>query len=303
MSDKTGGETAPGAGVRSEAAGEARGLRLRDPRANFRALRALLQARITRFSAGSGRVAWRIYALSVLALAAIALIFSDAAVGAYRGQWPEGLRRLARAVTDIGESSWYLIPTGIFIVVALMLDWRALERRRRWLMANGFALAGYIFLTVGGSGLIVTLLKRIIGRARPKHFEEHGVLAFDHFASDASFAGFPSGHATTVGAVAAIVALLFPRLRPAVLILAAALACTRIIVGAHYPSDVIAGLGFGMWFAYAMATGFAARGLIFEARQGGLPKVRPPFRRFVAGLPGRFFSSVPFLQRKSAKLR
>jgi undecaprenyl-diphosphatase len=255
---------------------------------NVDAVRWLLNDRRARAAGPKKGVRWLLFAFCVGCVVLLFLALLDAPAGGYRRQWPDGVRMFARAITDIGESTWYLVPTGVFIVLALALDWRRFSRRRRWLMANWFALSSYIFLTIGGSGLIATILKRIIGRARPKHFEEHGLFAFDNFATDASFASFPSGHATTVGALMAMVGLLFPRLRVAALLLAVALASTRIFVGAHYPSDVAAGLGFGMWFAYFMAVAFAGRGIIFTFRSSGLPVVRPSFARFIAATPLKY---------------
>ncbi len=266
---------------------------------NARALGGIVRAR--RGRSNGARPVWVPVAAMVLCLALIALAVLDAPVGAYRKQWPAGFIDLARAITDIGESTWYLVPTGAFMLLALAFDWRALGRRSRWLMTNWYALAAYLFVTIAASGLTATLLKRIIGRARPKHFEEQGTLAFDPFATNASYASFPSGHATTVGALTAMIALLFPGLRVPMLILASALASTRILVGAHYPSDVIAGLALGMWFAYAVALVFAGRGLVFAAKPGQLPMVRPGFARFIAATPLRFLANVPFLQRFSAK--
>jgi undecaprenyl-diphosphatase len=268
-------------------------------RDNSRTLGGLVRARRARCAVGP--VIWVPVVVLVACLALIALAVLDAPVGAFRKQWPAGITNLARSITDVCESAWYLVPTGVFLLLALMLDWRALSRRSRWLMSNWYAVSAYVFVTIAASGITATLLKRIIGRARPKHFEDHGTLAFDHFATNASFASFPSGHATTAGALMAMIGLLFPWLRGPAIVLAAALASTRIIVGAHYPSDVVAGLALGMWFAYAMALIFAGRGLIFTAGPGRLPVVQPAFARFVAATPLHFLVNVPFLQRFSAK--
>lgn len=259
--------------------------------ANFALLLSNLRGRRRRTV---GRVRWGIFAFVVLCLSAVALAVLDAPVGAYRKQWPAGLTAIARSVTDIGQTHWYLVPSGVFLIAMLFFDWSRLDRRRKWLLAHWYCLSGYVFITIAASGLVATLLKRIIGRARPKYFQEHGPLAFDGFATDAGFASFPSGHATAVGALAAILALLFPRARLVVLLVAVLLGSTRILVGAHYPSDVIAGLAFGMWFAYFTAVVFAARGFIFSVSPGSLPVVRPSFGRFLS----QVFANVPFLQRR-----
>lgn len=56
---------------------------------------------------------------------------------------------------------------------------------------------------------------------------------------------FPSGHATSAGALATAVALSYPRLAPYWLPAAVLVAFGRVFVGVHYPSDVVAGLAIG----------------------------------------------------------
>ncbi|MDF1776411.1 MAG: phosphatase PAP2 family protein [Rhizobiaceae bacterium] len=195
----------------------------------------------------------------------------DLPVGQYRNQWPSFILNWARELTDIGKSGWILVPTGVVVLVAYTLDWSRFRARTRLLMAKWVALSAYVFLAVGVSGLIATTLKRVIGRARPVHFEELGAFAFRPFSADASFASFPSGHSTTIGAFCAAVAIFFPLLRFPALVLALWLGFSRILVGAHYPSDVIAGVAFGAWYAYFSALFFARYGIIFTTDASGWP--------------------------------
>jgi undecaprenyl-diphosphatase len=65
---------------------------------------------------------------------------------------------------------------------------------------------------------------------------------------------FPSGHATTSFAGATMLAHFAPRWRPALYLLAAAIAFSRVYVGVHYPVDVLAGAALGTALASAALT-------------------------------------------------
>ena len=100
-------------------------------------------------------------------------------------------------------------------------------------------------------------LKAVVDRARPP-LDPGGLTALVTLPGDASF---PSGHATTAFAAAGVVALLHPRLRTPALGLAALVALSRVYLGVHHPSDVLAGAALGLAIAaLAVAAGrrFAA---------------------------------------------
>jgi undecaprenyl-diphosphatase len=104
------------------------------------------------------------------------------------------------------------------------------------------ALAALQMLLTGGVALtLYRLLKRWTRRPRP--FRScNGVIArvppLDEFS-------FPSGH--TLHAVSfTIVALAwFPALAPVLLPFSALVAASRVVLGLHYPSDVLAAIGLG----------------------------------------------------------
>jgi undecaprenyl-diphosphatase len=61
---------------------------------------------------------------------------------------------------------------------------------------------------------------------------------------------FPSGHSTTAFAVAVCLGSFFPEILPALLILAANVAISRVIIGVHFMSDVVVGSGLGALIGY-----------------------------------------------------
>ncbi len=122
------------------------------------------------------------------------------------------------------------------------------------------------------------MTKNTIGRARPSQFAEHGAFAYDFLAFVPKWASFPSGHATSIMALAVGLAFLMPRLRYVFLMLGFWVGFARIATGAHYPSDVLAGLALGAVFAWLLARLFAQRRIVFRFDEKGnvvpLPWVR-----------------------------
>lgn len=126
----------------------------------------------------------------------------------------------------------------LWIVLALVLS--AVYRRWGVLLSTVIAVA----LADWAS----TALKAIVDRPRPfARYPDTKVLV--PRAHDGSF---PSGHAATSFAAATILSFAFPRAAPAFLLLAAAVAYSRVYVGVHYPLDVIGGAALGVLVAWGV---------------------------------------------------
>ena len=83
-------------------------------------------------------------------------------------------------------------------------------------------------------GLFSSIVKNMIGRARPGVGGSLNPSLFDPFHWAPAYAGLPSGHATTAFAALAAFGMLWPRARTALLIFALLIAASRIIVTALY---------------------------------------------------------------------
>lgn len=183
---------------------------------------------------------------------------------------PTGLVRAARVLTDLGTSGWMWLvglPVAAFALLA-----RGQGRGGR-IDAGLLVIAQralYLLAALAVSGVAAQIIKQIVGRGRPRLLDEFGPFVFDSFTLRSTYASFPSGHSTTAFAAAVALSYFLPRWRLPLLLLAAAIAVSRVIVGAHYPSDVIAGSFLGALSAIFVARAFARRGIAFVWLDRGL---------------------------------
>src|SRR6185436_13364019 len=86
-----------------------------------------------------------------------------------------------------------------------------------------------------------TVLKHSIQRPRPCEWGPHPLF---HVEPPDRFS-FPSGHTMAAAAAGAVLALFFPASAPACVLLALAIGASRVVLGLHYVSDVLAGAALG----------------------------------------------------------
>lgn len=179
-------------------------------------------------------------------------------------------KRAYDLITLFGLSNWLFALTLIYAGWSL---WRR-ETAERWREKIYFELqlsrAFYFFVVLAVSGLAAQAFKHVFGRARPYLAEQLGAFHFDPFSAKAVLASFPSGHTTSVFAVFLALTLVWPRIGPAFLLIAIPVAVSRVMVGAHYPTDVLAGMALGLVSALWLARAFARRKIAFELAPGAV---------------------------------
>lgn len=152
---------------------------------------------------------------------------------------PPWLAEMARDVTALGSASL------LWLLTVAVLGFLWLAGRRRTTLFVGIA--------VGGGELLTELLKSAFDRPRPAYSDIYVVTS-----------SFPSGHsmmsAVTYLTLGALLARVLPRrrLRAYVLILAAlisvAVGASRVYLGVHWPTDVLAGWTAGAFWALLCST-------------------------------------------------
>ncbi len=195
--------------------------------------------------------------------------FYDASVSRAAAGLPAGVIRFFAVVTHAGASGYIFALTVLCVLGGLAGRGRGKGWRADAALAVLAGRAFYLFTVAAVSGLASQALKHAFGRARPKLLDMVGPLHFDAFSYDATYASFPSGHAVTAFAMASALGALAPKLRWPLLALAVLVAASRVILSAHYLSDILAGAALGHASAMLVRRAFASRRIVFEAGAAG----------------------------------
>ena len=198
----------------------------------------------------------------------ILMITLDAAAIRGVGQVPRWITSVFHDITDYGKSGWFLWPLGL-LFLALCAAPPVLAPVSQRVLAAIMVRIGFLFAAIAIPSLFATIVKRFIGRARPGVGGSIDPFLFDPTKWTAAYAGLPSGHTTTAFAVLVAFGTLWPRARTILLIYAVLIAMSRVMVTAHYPSDVMAGAVVGTVGAMMVRRYFAQRRLGFTIEPNG----------------------------------
>ena len=160
------------------------------------------------------------------------------------------------------------------VTMPLLTDWN-----KTWWGLTIFGLAWLALIVKGGKkgrmiGLLLiplifltdqvnsTVIKKIVARPRPCH-EINGIPVLEHIRllvpCGAGYS-FPSSHAANSFGVATLLAFYYRRWSWAFFLFASVMAFSRVSVGVHYPSDVLAGGIVGGALAVGVITIYEAIG-------------------------------------------
>jgi lipid A 4'-phosphatase len=211
--------------------------------------------------------------LTVLAVI-LSVLFLDRPVALFFHAQSDELHAVFRFITQFGVSTGYLVGAAVTFI-ALRI---AVRMTRFAAMADRIeaysALPLFFFVSVAASGLAVDLVKTIFGRARPKLLFSNGDYYFGWFGTRSDFWSFPSGHTATAVSVALVLSMIWPRYRAIAAIFAALVAASRIIITAHYVSDVVMGAFLAFTIVPYIRFVFAQSGIDLDAARRAIPQPR-----------------------------
>lgn len=185
--------------------------------------------------------------LLLLVLAVIAIKVSEDVISGESGPGDELLLRLIHihvpvaftgyfeAVTRTG-SVYFLLPLSIIVALAFLVAKRRFE-------------ALLVTISVASGWAVVYIVKALVGRSRPALWETQWYYG----------SSFPSGHTLAVAAFAASVSMSVGRIWPRRRIIAMAIAVvwvgavavSRLVLGVHWPTDVLAAACIGAFLPLA----------------------------------------------------
>lgn len=172
--------------------------------------------------------------------------------------------RLLDALALVLSARWFGVLVGAAIAAAI-----ATARGRRRLALLVALCAALVLSDLVGA----RVLRPLIGRMRPCFALPAGTVRWLARASDVG--SLPSLHAANFFAMATVAWWRGRAVGLAALAIAAAVALSRVYVGVHWPTDVLAGAGWGTVCGLA-ALAFSRRAVGPVSARGDLPDSAPP---------------------------
>jgi len=230
------------------------------------------------------------YVAVAAALLGALMVLVDRPLARFCNQNAHAIHDAVTAVSALGEAAWYLVPSLLVFLIARFIV------RRPAIAARGL----FVFLGVALAGLASDVLKFAVGRSRPWVLFTDGRYDFWPLQLDAHYQSFPSGHAACAAAAALTLAVVAPRYRVRLLLAASLVALTRVVVLAHYLSDVLAGAALAWLIVVTLQRVFARQGVPLGPADGPVRTQPSPLALRVCGAVRRY-ARAPGIPRSASR--
>ncbi len=131
---------------------------------------------------------------------------------------------------------------NLLIPAVLVVCSRYFKKKSLVRVAATLLIAGII------SAIGVQAIKHVVGRPRPSVVQKGQAHAWELRGptTKARYRSYPSGHSATAATACTVMALAFPRFALPLVLTALVVGVSRVIHNYHYPTDVVAGLSYGL---------------------------------------------------------
>ena len=169
----------------------------------------------------------------IVLCATFSYIYFDRELALFFRYIPDELRTFAEVLTEMGDSKYSLVVTFLMFLYFRFKQQRVYAAR-----------AIFVWLSVAISGILVNIIKIIFARPRPKVLFSDNLYGFEYFKFGQSWS-FPSGHSATALSLGLSLVFLFPKYKKEFLLVAIMISFSRVVLCAHFLSDVLIGGLFG----------------------------------------------------------
>jgi membrane-associated phospholipid phosphatase len=136
---------------------------------------------------------------------------------------------------------WLIAVPTVLLVVVLYEYFAGANKISRCII--------YMLLSIIVANIVGAAFKFLLGRYRPVMYYEYGLYGFHYLVTKWVMHSTPSGHTLRIFALMTSLAFVCKRYSWLFLLIAALVGLSRIIVHAHYPSDVLFGAYIGIMAA------------------------------------------------------
>ena len=149
------------------------------------------------------------------------------------------LKEFFKDITTLGDSKWYFLLSFFFLVLFYLNKNKAPKKANSDLFKS---IGLYFLISQIVTGVVTQVIKHVVGRPRPNYSELDGSIVFSFFNLSSEFHSFPSGHSSAIFAAAIVAGLFFSKIKYFFIFVASIVAFSRVVVGAHFLTDVLGGI-------------------------------------------------------------
>ena len=194
-----------------------------------------------------------------LLIGALFFLLFDYSIASFFHSLNYQTKSLFGTLTHFGDSLYFFVPTILTWVLVKII------KSKNQIINTISEISLFIFLNILLSGIVTQILKHIIGRPRPVLFNGFEQQSLSIISFDSKWHSFPSGHTATIFAFIFCMVLLFPKIKNILITVAIIIASTRVIVGAHFISDIFGGVLVAYLSSIFISKNLSSKKILFTA--------------------------------------